>query len=74
LIDKFMPKGSGIGCRRPTPGNAFLEVWRMRRQLCILRLSPEISPTGFISAVDNQHHEIDIIIYAISLDSRFRPQ
>jgi hypothetical protein len=26
LIDKFMPKGSGIGCRRPTPGNAFLEV------------------------------------------------
>lgn len=25
LIDKLMPKDSGIGCRRPTPGNGFLE-------------------------------------------------
>jgi cation diffusion facilitator CzcD-associated flavoprotein CzcO len=73
LIEKLMPKDFGIGCRRPTPGNGFLEALAHEKTTVYTKEIPEVTPTGFISA-DGQYHEVDIIICATGFDTRFRPQ
>jgi cation diffusion facilitator CzcD-associated flavoprotein CzcO len=73
LLDHLMPKNFGIGCRRPTPGNGFLEALTNPKTVTLKNEVQEITPTGFISA-DGEHHAVDIIICATGFDTSFRPQ
>ncbi|KAJ5707658.1 hypothetical protein N7488_007459 [Penicillium malachiteum] len=73
LIDHLMPKNFGIGCRRPTLGNGFLESLVNPKTITFKEELAEITPTGFIAA-DGSHHECDIIICATGFDTSFRPQ
>ncbi|KAJ5621653.1 hypothetical protein N7528_006436 [Penicillium herquei] len=73
LIDHLMPKNFGIGCRRPTPGNGFLESLVNPKTTTFKEELAEITPTGFIAA-NGSHHECDIIICATGFDTSFRPQ
>ncbi|CAL5867100.1 uncharacterized protein PFLUO_LOCUS1312 [Penicillium psychrofluorescens] len=73
LIDHLLPKDFGIGCRRPTPGNGFLESLVNPKTTTFKEELAEITPTGFISA-DGTHQACDIIICATGFDTSFRPQ
>ncbi|KAH8807486.1 putative MoxY [Xylogone sp. PMI_703] len=73
LIDKIVPTDFGVGCRRPTPGNGFLEALTLNRTTVYTEMLQEITPTGF---VDDQgvHHEVDVVICATGFDTTFRPR
>lgn len=73
LFDKIIPSNFGVGCRRPTPGNGFLEALTEEKTTVITDMLQEITPTGFITA-DGRHHEIEVIVCATGFDTSFRPQ
>lgn len=73
IIDHLMPKNFGIGCRRPTPGNGFLESLVDPKTTTLTEEIKEITPTGFIAA-DGTHHQCDAVICATGFDTSFRPQ
>lgn len=73
LIENIMPKNFGVGCRRPTPGNGFLEALTEDKTTVWAENIKEITNTGFVSP-DGQHHEVDLIICATGFDTTFRPR
>ncbi|EME82838.1 uncharacterized protein MYCFIDRAFT_203419 [Pseudocercospora fijiensis CIRAD86] len=74
LVEHLLPTDFGVGCRRPTPGNGFLEALAQPKTTTLKKELVEITPTGFISGDDGQHYECDIIICATGFDTSFRPQ
>ncbi|KAL4814833.1 steroid monooxygenase [Aspergillus spinulosporus] len=72
LIDLLMPKNFGIGCRRPLPGNGFLEAL-CEDKTSVYQRAQDITSTGF-TAADGQHHEVDVIICATGFDTSFCPR
>ena len=73
LVDHLMPKNFGIGCRRPTPGNGFLESLIDPKTTTLKENLREITSTGFISG-DGTSYDCDVIICATGFDTSFRPQ
>lgn len=73
LLEHLMPRDFGIGCRRPTPGNGFLEALCDLKTTTLTEEIREITPTGFVAA-DGTHHAVDIIVCATGFDTSFRPQ
>ncbi|KAF9895312.1 hypothetical protein FE257_000216 [Aspergillus nanangensis] len=73
LVDKLMPKDFGVGCRRPTPGNGFLEALCEDKTTVWTENIREITETGFVAA-DGSHHEVDMVICATGFDTTFRPR
>ncbi|EXJ91716.1 hypothetical protein A1O3_00266 [Capronia epimyces CBS 606.96] len=73
LMDKLIPTDFGVGCRRPTPGNGFLEALTHDKTTVLTENLQEITPNGFIGP-DGQHHEVDVVICATGFDTSFRPQ
>ncbi|KIX09207.1 uncharacterized protein Z518_00286 [Rhinocladiella mackenziei CBS 650.93] len=72
LMDKLIPNNFGVGCRRPTPGNGFLETLTLDKTTVLTKEIQEVTRTGF---VDNQGnaHDVDVIICATGFDTSFRP-
>lgn len=73
LVEHLMPKNFGVGCRRPTPGNGFLESLVHPKTTTLKENLREITPTGFVSA-DGTQYDCDVIICATGFDTSFRPQ
>jgi hypothetical protein len=73
LIDKIIPKNFNVGCRRPTPGNGFLECLVGEKTTCYTENIGGITPNGFLTA-DGSEVEVDVIICATGFDTSFRPQ
>lgn len=73
LMSHLIPTNFGIGCRRPTPGNGFLEVLVHPKTTTYTEDLTEITPTGFVAG-DGTHHECDVVICATGFDTSFRPQ
>lgn len=73
LCDTMIPKNFGVGCRRPTPGNGFLEALNGDNVHVYTSVMREITPKGFIDA-DGNEVEVDIIICATGFDTSWRPR
>src|SRR5258706_2218754 len=73
LIDKIVPKDFNVGCRRPTPGNGYLECLVGEKTTCYTDNIGGITPTGFLTA-DGEEIEVDVIICATGFDTSFRPR
>lgn len=73
LIDKIIPTNFGVGCRRPTPGNGFLEALCHEKTTVMTGEIQEVTPKGFIDG-EGREHEVDVIICATGFDTSFRPQ
>ncbi|RSL99848.1 hypothetical protein CEP52_009501 [Fusarium oligoseptatum] len=72
LIEQLMPKDFGIGCRRPTPGNGFLEALCHEKTNVLTENIQMVTQTGFVSA-QGEHIEVDAVICATGFDTTFRP-
>ncbi|KAH6972399.1 putative MoxY [Ilyonectria sp. MPI-CAGE-AT-0026] len=72
LVEKLMPKDFGIGCRRPTPGNGFLEALGHDKTTVLTENIQIVTQTGFVSA-QGEYHEVDVVICATGFDTTFRP-
>lgn len=63
LIDHLIPKDFNIGCRRPTPGNGFLEALTNPKTNVHFGEIDRITETGFVDK-NGKQHEVDTIICA----------
>ena len=63
LINMLVPTKFGVGCRRPTPGNGFLEALTLPHVMTFPKEMIKVTHRGFI---DHQglEHEVDVIICA----------
>lgn len=68
LADKIIPKHFNVGCRRPTPGNGYLEALVAANTTCFTDPISHITPAGFI---DHRGHEhaVDVIICATGFNT-----
>ena len=74
LMDAIIPKNFGVGCRRPTPGNGFLEALnRDNVHVFTNGVMREVTPKGFIDA-DGNEVEVDIIVCATGFNTSWIPR
>ncbi|KAJ7063538.1 FAD/NAD-P-binding domain-containing protein [Mycena amicta] len=73
LINAIVPTDFAVGCRRPTPGNGYLEALLAPNVQVYTDMFRRITEKGFIDAEGNEV-EVDIIICATGFDTSFRPR
>ncbi|KAJ5964122.1 uncharacterized protein N7479_003998 [Penicillium vulpinum] len=73
LCEAMIPKDFGIGCRRPTPGNGFLEALNLDNVHAFTKQLQRITPAGFVDA-DGVEHEVDAILCATGFDTSWIPR
>lgn len=72
LQDLIIPKDFAVGCRRPTPGNGYLEALCEDNVNVVSSSIQEITPKGMKTA-DGVEHDFDIIVCATGFDVSWRP-
>lgn len=72
ISDVLIPKDFAVGCRRPTPGNGYLEALCKDNVEVVSASITKITATG-IETADGVNHEVDIIICATGFDVSCRP-
>lgn len=72
IADLIVPKDFAVGCRRPTPGNGYLEALCKDNVTVVSSSIEEITPKGIRSA-DGVEHEVDVIVCATGFDVSWRP-
>ncbi|KIX97341.1 uncharacterized protein Z520_06793 [Fonsecaea multimorphosa CBS 102226] len=73
LLDAIIPKNFGVGCRRPTPGNGFLEALIQDNVKVFTSPMQEINATGFVDSKGKQY-DVDIIICATGFNTSWIPR
>ncbi|POR31118.1 Putative sterigmatocystin biosynthesis monooxygenase stcW [Tolypocladium paradoxum] len=73
IADIIVPKNFAVGCRRPTPGNGYLEALCEDNVSVVSSSITEITPKG-IKTAEGVEHEFDIIVCATGFDVSWRPQ
>lgn len=72
VADWIVPKNFAVGCRRPTPGNGYLEALCSENTEVVSQFIAEITPRG-IKTTDGVEHEVDVIVCATGFDVSWRP-
>ncbi|CAI7674093.1 unnamed protein product [Penicillium viridicatum] len=72
IADSIVPKDFAVGCRRPTPGNGYLEALCSENTSVVSQSIEEITPKG-IKTADGVEHEVDAIVCATGFDVSWRP-
>lgn len=72
IAEKIVPKDYAVGCRRPNPGNGYLEALCEDNVSLISDTITEITPKGMKTA-DGVEHEVDVIVCATGFDVSWRP-
>ncbi|KAE8158896.1 hypothetical protein BDV40DRAFT_291389 [Aspergillus tamarii] len=72
IAEWIVPKDFAVGCRRPTPGNGYLEALCSENTAVVSESIAEITPKG-IQTTDGVEHEVDVIICATGFDVSWRP-
>ncbi|KAH8689342.1 FAD/NAD-P-binding domain-containing protein [Talaromyces proteolyticus] len=70
---KIIPTEFGVGCRRPTPGNGFLESLSRPNVQVFTEMMKRITKEGFIDHAGHEH-KVDVIICATGFDTSWIPQ
>ncbi|KAF9884521.1 hypothetical protein FE257_001709 [Aspergillus nanangensis] len=73
LANHLIPTEFGVGCRRPTPGNGFLEALTTQNVTTFLQPMQRITKNGFIDS-NGSEHEVDVIICATGFDTSWVPR
>jgi len=73
LIDKIVPTSFNVGCRRPTPGNGYLEALTGEKTTVYTEDIGGITPNGF-KTKDGTEVSVDVIICATGFDTSYRPR
>jgi cation diffusion facilitator CzcD-associated flavoprotein CzcO len=73
LMKLLIPTNFGVGCRRPTPGNGFLESLTLPHVTTFGEQMQRITPRGFVDH-QGQEHEVDVIICATGFDTSWIPR
>lgn len=72
VADTIVPTDFAVGCRRPTPGNGYLEALCADNVTVVSESIDAITPKG-IRTKDGVEHEIDVLICATGFDVSWKP-
>lgn len=72
ICQKIIPTNFGVGCRRPTPGNGYLEALTAPKTTCFTEEMQTVTPRGFIDATGTEH-EVDVLVCATGFDTSWIP-
>ncbi|PYH95472.1 dimethylaniline monooxygenase [Aspergillus ellipticus CBS 707.79] len=72
--DAIIPKTFNVACRRPTPGNGYLEALASDKTTVFTERIQAVTPTGVIDSGTGIEHPVDVIICATGFDTSFRPR
>ncbi|ETS84129.1 hypothetical protein PFICI_02154 [Pestalotiopsis fici W106-1] len=72
IADLIVPKNFAVGCRRPTPGNGYLEALCEENVTVVPTAIQEITPKGVLTT-DGVEHEFDVIVCATGFDVSWKP-
>ncbi|EGV65316.1 hypothetical protein PSN45_002536 [Yamadazyma tenuis] len=72
IAEKVIPQDFGVGCRRPTPGNGFLEALCDEKSNLVFSDIDEINETG-LRTKDGEQHDFDVLICATGFDVSWIP-
>ena len=73
LVRHLMPDNFAVGCKRPTPGNGYLEALSEKNVRVVTDEISRVSPEG-IALVTGETLEIDTLICATGFDISFCPR
>lgn len=73
LMEAIIPKDFNVGCRRPTPGNGYLEALNGEKTTVFTEGITKITPTGIVSE-SGATVDVDVIICATGFDTTYRPK
>lgn len=73
LLENIMPTDFFVGCRRPTPGNGYLEALAGEKVTCFPSQLQRITEKGIIDP-DGNEQEVDVIICATGFDTTYKPR
>ena len=73
LLENIMPTDFFVGCRRPTPGNGYLETLSGSKTTAYTEQLGRITERGFIDP-DGNEQEVDVIICATGFDTSYKPR
>ena len=73
VAEHLIPKGYEIGCRRPTPGNGFIEAL-CEDNVDVIRGSIKRITETSIVVDDGTEHQVDIIVCATGFDVTWKPR
>ncbi|KAF7190309.1 putative sterigmatocystin biosynthesis monooxygenase stcW [Pseudocercospora fuligena] len=74
LAEALIPKDFPVGCKRPTPGNGYLEAISQPNVTTFTGSGLEkVTKTGILDP-DGKEHEVDAIICATGFDTSWVPQ
>ena len=68
IADAIIPKDFAVGCRRPTPGEGFLEALVAPNNTVHTKQMQKVTESGFITH-DGTSHDVDAIICATGFDT-----
>ena len=71
LMDAMIPKNFNVACRRPTPGNGYLEALVAEKTTCFTEQVETITEEGF--TMHGKEYPVDVIICATGFDTSYRP-
>ena len=74
LRDAIIPPDFNVACRRPTPGNGYLEALAGDKTTVFTSTIGGITERGVIDSATGEEHEVDVIICATGFDTSFRPR
>ena len=63
LVNAIIPKDFNVGCRRPTPGNGYLEALLEDNVTVYTEMFQRFTEKGFIDA-EGQEVEVDVVVCA----------
>ncbi|OOF92101.1 hypothetical protein ASPCADRAFT_153419 [Aspergillus carbonarius ITEM 5010] len=72
--DAIIPKNFNVACRRPTPGNGYLETLASDKTTVFTERIQAITPAGVIDSATGIEHPVDVIICATGFDTSYRPR
>jgi cation diffusion facilitator CzcD-associated flavoprotein CzcO len=72
IADLIVPKNFAVGCRRPTPGNGYLETLCKDNVTVVSQNIQGFTPKG-IRTADGVEYEFDVIICATGFDVSWKP-
>ncbi|KAF2652919.1 cyclohexanone monooxygenase [Lophiostoma macrostomum CBS 122681] len=73
LAERIIPTTFNVGCRRPTPGNGFLEALIRPNVTTFTQGIKKITPKGVLNE-DGTEVEVDVIICATGFDTSWVPR
>jgi cation diffusion facilitator CzcD-associated flavoprotein CzcO len=74
-VAKFIiPTTFNVGCRRPTPGNGYLEALASQKTTVLTSPIKSITENGILDAETGEEFQVDVIICATGFDTSYRPR